>query len=116
MLTAVADAAKKTLTISAVGGGAMQPMAIKNIYFGDSTKDAVLCQNPVTPSSSSNDVKLDAYYTIKTAPVLTGNFETVTMTNSLSQYPELDLTLSVVQKTARNGENILKVGWKYANP
>jgi hypothetical protein len=42
MLTATPDATKKTLTISS-SAGAMQPMDIKNIYFGDSTKDAVLC-------------------------------------------------------------------------
>jgi len=42
MLTATADPAKKTLTISSPAG-AMQPMDIKNIYFGNSTQDAVLC-------------------------------------------------------------------------
>ena len=81
---------------------------IKNIYFGDSTKDAVLCQGAVTPTNA----KLDAYYTAKTAVVLTGNIETITLTNSLSQYPELDLTLRVVE--AATG-SILRVGWKYTN-
>jgi len=41
MLTATPDATKNTLTITSTV--AMQPMDIKNIYFGDSTKDAVLC-------------------------------------------------------------------------
>lgn len=51
MLTATPDATKKTLTITSTA--AMQPMDIKNIYFGNSTKDTVLCLNAVTSSDAN---------------------------------------------------------------
>jgi hypothetical protein len=43
LLNFKADSAKHTLTLSNTDGTPLQPMNIKNIYFGDSTKDLVLC-------------------------------------------------------------------------
>lgn len=46
---------------------------------------------------------------------MTGDIETVTLSNSLSQYPDIDLTLSVVKGAATGDQSLLRVGWKYTN-
>ena len=111
MLNTTHDATKKTLTITSMDGTPLQPMSIKNIYFGDSTKDLVgLCR---IAANAAENAGMTAYYTPKTAPVLTNYTEVVPLTNTLSQYPDLDLTLSVVKGAA--AQSLLRVGWKYAD-
>lgn len=111
MLNTTHDATKKTLTITSTDGTPLQPMSIKNIYFGDSTKDLVgLCR---IAASAAENAGMTAYYTPKTAPVLTNYTEVVPLTNTLSQYPALDLTLSVVKGAA--AQSLLRVGWKYTD-
>jgi len=99
-------------------------MDIKNIYFGNSKKDPVLCQAASSPSSSPNGngtVDLNAFYKADDPPALNSSTETMTLTNNLPQYPKLTLTLTVVKgntaySNSTQAQSLLRVGWKYADP
>lgn len=90
------DAAKHTQTLTAKTGN-IPTFALRDLYFGDSSKDINMC-HPET-----NFYKMDA------APNLDTNHVTVPMTNNKAGLQPLNLDLAILNS------GVVTVKWTYTN-
>ena len=96
-ITKTYDATKKTLTLTAPTGN-IPTFALRDLYYGDSSKDINMCH----PETN--------YYKVKTAGDLTKSHTSVIVTNNKpGALQDLNLDLAILKS------GVVSVKWNYAN-